>query len=1041
MAITLITGPANAGKARAVLDAVRADAAGEAEPLLIVPTLADVESYRRELACDGVVWGVRVERFQGLLAEVVRRAGVRTPPLTPLLRERVLAAVAARTCAMPELAARPGFVRALALLVGELEVERVTPQRLHRALALWAAAAGTNGHEPSGREPRAGQPRAEQLRAEELSARELRGEELRAEELRSEELRAEELSALFSGYHELLGELGRADPDQRVTEALDALRRSPALWGGTPVHLYGFDDLTRLQLDTIETLGRVADAPLSVSLAYEAGRVAFAGRAGTFQTLLPWAAEHRVLLARAEYYAPLAREGLHRLERLLFEPLEREGRLVELAARQAQQQPDPAGALRLLEGGSPRAELELVAGEIRALLDDGMAPRDIAVVHRSPGAVAELLAEVLEEFDVPFALSQRLPFCHTSLGHALCGLLAAALEEQPGLAAAGRLEDLLAWLRAPGLLARPGLADKLEADARGRGIASAVGARELWESEHWPLDTLDHVREASQQGTHALIERIQRELQWLFSAPRRGQAQVLAGPQLEDAHALSAATGMLAELADIASAAPRLAPSPGELLAILRGLELAPPTPEDGEEPGAVAVLDPLALRARRVRALFLCGLQANVFPAPAHPPPWLSEDERRGLAEASGLRLALPDSPLAAERYLFYAAISRPEELLALSWHSAGDNGDSTFPSLFLEDVCDLFHDDLRSQRVLRAAGAADWPGPGRAPASWSARELALASPPQDPPAMQPLRDQQLLAELREDKLWSASALKNWMDCPARWFVESLLRAKDIDPDAEPLARGGLAHAALKDTLEGLRRDTGSARLTPARLEQARTLLHQALARHAPHFPLSVSPERIPGVRRRLEVDLERYLEYACEQDSPLEPTYLELGFGFAEEENGLPPLDLGQGVHVRGRIDRIDLSPQGQAVVYDYKGAYAPPPDKWLADGHLQAALYMRVAEQLLHHEAVGGFYQPLAGRDLRARGVLTADSGVTLDCVRGDTRTAQDVEGLLDETLALAIEAVHQADAGCLQARPGSCAFGDGHCLYPAICRSQR
>ncbi len=470
-------------------------------------------------------------------------------------------------------------------------------------------------------------------------------------------------------------------------------------------------------------------------------------------------------------------------------------------------------------------------------------------------------------------------------------------------------------MRAPGLLERPELADELEADARGRGISSAAAAQLLWEAEHWPLDALDHMREARARGPLALIERVQRELYWLFCAPRRGQAQVLTGPQLDDARALSVATETLAEIADIARAAPALAPNPDELLAILRELEL-PDEPLDGD---AVAVLDPLALRARRVRALFLCGLQANVFPAPSHPPPWLSEDERRGLAEASGLRLPLPDPSLAAERYLFYAAISRPEELLALSWHSAGDNGDSTFPSLFLEDVCDLFHGDLRRRRSVRAAGAAHWPGPGRPPASWGARELALASPAEDPPALQPLQDQRLLAELREDRLWSASSLKNWMDCPARWFVESLLRAKDIDPDPEPLARGGLAHAVLKDTLEGLRRDTGSARLEPARLERARALLHEALARNAAHFPLSVSPERIPGVRRRLEADLERYLEYACEQASPLEPTHLELGFGFAEEEASLPALDLGRGVSLRGRIDRIDLTSQGQAVVYD--------------------------------------------------------------------------------------------------------------------------
>ncbi|HEV3071239.1 MAG TPA: PD-(D/E)XK nuclease family protein [Solirubrobacteraceae bacterium] len=992
MAITLVTGPANAGKARALLDGVRADAAREREPLLIVPTHADVESYRRELAAGGVVWGVRVERFQGLLSEIVRRAGLSLRPLTPLLRERVLAAVAARKSDTPQLAARPGFVRALARLVAELEVERVTPQRLRSALAAWADAEGGAGRDRRGAE----------------------------------------LGAIFAAYHDLLHELGRSDPDQRIVLALDALRRSPALWGATPVHLYGFDDLTRLQLDTIETLGRIADAPLTISLAYEAGRVAFAGRAGAFQTLLPWASEHRVLAARAEYYAPRARAALHRLERGLFEPVEGGGERVEAGGERL----DLGQTLRLLEGGSPRAELELVAGEIRALLDEGMAPHEIALVHRSPHTVADLLAEVLQEFVVPFELPLRLPFCHTSLGHALCGVLAAALEGQPGVSGGGRLEDLLAWLRAPGLVERPELADRLEADARVRGISSAAAARALWESEHWPLDTLDHLREAALRGPLALIERTQRELQWLFSAAHREQAHVLTGPQLDDARALTACMSLLAELADSARSAPRLAPNPGELLALLHELEL----PGESLDGDVIAVLDPLALRARRVRALFLCGLQTNVFPAPAHPSPWLSEEERRGLAEASGLRLPLPDSALNAERYLFYAAISRPEELLALSWHNATDDGDCAFPSLFLEDVCDLFSEDPRRWRRTRAASSAHWPGPGPAPASWRERELALASPAHEPPLLQPLQDQQLLAELRQDRLWSASQLKNWMGCPARWFLESLLRARDIDPDAEPLVRGGLAHAVLKDTLAGLRRDTGSARLTPTHLPQARALLHAALAEHAPRFPLSVSPERIPGVRRRLEADLERYLECACEQDSALEPTYFELGFGFVEEPDSLPPLDLGHGVRVRGRIDRIDLTSLGQAVVYDYKGTHAPPPDKWLAEGHLQVALYMRAAEQLLHHETIGGFYQPLAGRDLRARGVLAADTGLALDCVRGDTRASEDLQELLEETLALAVQAAQQADAGLLEARPGTCAFGDGHCLYPSICRCE-
>src|SRR5690242_4588264 len=48
MPLTLVTGPANAEKAGHVLAAYRALL--DREPLLVVPTAADVERYRRELA-------------------------------------------------------------------------------------------------------------------------------------------------------------------------------------------------------------------------------------------------------------------------------------------------------------------------------------------------------------------------------------------------------------------------------------------------------------------------------------------------------------------------------------------------------------------------------------------------------------------------------------------------------------------------------------------------------------------------------------------------------------------------------------------------------------------------------------------------------------------------------------------------------------------------------------------------------------------------------------------------------------------------------
>ncbi|HEX4437863.1 MAG TPA: PD-(D/E)XK nuclease family protein [Solirubrobacteraceae bacterium] len=998
MPITLITGPANAGKAELILDAVRRHLAHGEEPLLIVPTGADAEHYLRELAGDGVAIGVRVERFAGLLGEAVSRAGIAEPVLGGLARERLLEVLAKRETR--------GFVRALGELFAELQVRRVAPARLERALESWRAADAN------------GAPSAA-------------------------------LGRLFAAYRAELARIGRLDAEQRAVRALDALRERPSLWRATPVLVYGFDDLTRLQLDAIETLGSVVDADVAVSLSYEPGRTAFAGRAATFHALAPLAVEHRPLLARSEHYSPQARGALSHLERSLFEPG---------AARVAH-----GTAVRLLEGGGERAELELVAREIRALLDEGVPAEQIAVLARAASTSEELLGEVFAAAAIPLALRRRRQLADTAIGRALIGLLRCVPPPSPpssedGQTAAGpsdaasaaglpgerpnrgSLGDLLAWLRAPGVLEQPSLADRLELEARRAGALDAASARALWEARHWRLEAIDRLAQAQQRGGAALPDRAARELSWLFSAPRRSRAAVLAADELDEAAALAAGRRALGELRELARLAPELAPDGADALARLLG-EVAF---FGGESPieGAVAVLDPLALRARRVRALFVCGMQEGAFPAPARPQALLGEEERRSLAEHSGLRLGENEDALAAERYLLYAAVSRPQERLTLSWHSSDDDGRPTSRSLFVDDVCDLFDARLLDERARRPLGAVDE----------AIEQVGRGAPrpdvsPADSRADEPLRDEKLLAELRA-RPWSASSIEKWIACPVGWFVERVLRPGALDPDAEPLVRGALAHAALKDAFEALRAETGSARITVARLPRARQLLADALAENEAAHPLSVAPERRAAARRRLQADLDRFLEHAAANESPLEPAELELGFGFAAgDERGeegdageLPAFELGGGARLRGRIDRVDRGPAGEAIVYDYKGRAAPGAARWLKDGKLQVALYMLAVEQLLDVRAIGGFYQPLAGSDPRARGVLDGDSGVELPIVSTDLREHDDLRELLAQARLDALEVAEQAAAGRLQARPQTCAFRGG-CMYPTICRCER
>ena len=314
MPLTLVTGPANAAKAGAVLERLRA--LRPQDPLLVVPTSADADHYRRELAAAGIVFGAEVLTFRRLIGEIAAAAGVHGRALGPVARDRVVRAAVRGTHlqVLAPSARAHGFTAAAGDLFAELGRSLVTPARFTRALRGW----------------------------EEAPAH------------------AEELAALYSAYHRRLEGLGRRDEQGHARAALDALRERPAAWGSRPVLLYGFDDLDALQLDAVETLAGRAGAEVWVALPYEAGRAAFAGHAATVELLKPLADRHVVLEDRSEHYAGPARRALHQLERRLFEG--------------GGEPCSPNGAVRLLEAGGERAEAELVAAEVLELMREGVAP-------------------------------------------------------------------------------------------------------------------------------------------------------------------------------------------------------------------------------------------------------------------------------------------------------------------------------------------------------------------------------------------------------------------------------------------------------------------------------------------------------------------------------------------------------------------------------------------------------------------------------------------------------------------------------------------
>jgi RecB family exonuclease len=544
------------------------------------------------------------------------------------------------------------------------------------------------------------------------------------------------------------------------------------------------------------------------------------------------------------------------------------------------------------------------------------------------------------------------------------------------------------------------------------------------------LPELDAVRAAPDPGVELAAQ-----ARRLLAAPAQKGAPVLDPAQELDARACAAVVGAVEQLRELETDTP--AP---ELIAWLERLPVAAGRPVAA---GAVLITDPLSIRARRFAAVLVGGLQEGEFPRGAVADPFLSDELRRELAAASGLRLRLGEDPLQRERYLLYACVSRATERVVLSYRSSDEEGNLALPSPFLRDVADVLEPDWWSTRRRRLLADVVWPA-DEAPTEFERRraEAASAAPATEPLGGQPVvrrLSEAALTHVRHREIVSAGALESFADCPVKWLIERQLDPEDLEPTAEPLARGSFMH----DTLERVLRALGEP-VTPDTLPRARALLDELLG----DLPDDIAAGSPPGVRAAalamIAADLRRYLDHEARTGADWQPTHLEQRFGFDGDEDSLPALELVDGderVRVRGAIDRIDVDRSGrQAIVRDYKSGSVRAEfqgTKWAAERRLQVALYMLAVRELTGLEPVAGLYQPLRGGDLRARGVYREGSVSMTSLFATDAQPPDELDALLQDARARAVALAARLRTGEVVPCPSTCSR-DG-CRHPGICRS--
>jgi len=916
MALTLLAGPANAGKVALLLE--RYLTALDREPFLIVPNRSDVGRVERELlASCGALLGGQIGTFDDLFRRLARDGGEHRPVATDAQRALIVrrALARARLNGWTRSARFAGFADALSSTLGELESGLVEPGELDGDLA-----------------------------------------------------------GLYAEYRAELDRLGLWDRDLERREAAERVAGELEAWAGRPVFAYGFEDLTGAQWTLLEALAGRAE--VTVSLPYEPGRPAFASLEKTAADLSELARPRiEELQPRPDVRPP----ALAHLERAVFTvselgpkmpAVEIDGalRFFEGAGRRGTLECVAEELLALIRGGTRPEEIALVCPRVepyRASLETALG--SLGVPYSIEGRIR------FDQTELGRALLSLLRFAWQGGGRGeLYGFLRSPYS---GLARAS-----VDWIegRLRGRAVEAG--DRTEEETMRLRDGHPLPPLELLRKAQSPLDSVQDlarfmlraahgldsppVGEGSRQDLRAFeaLSRLVGELEgWralggsltpdeILSALERTSCSGIRGGPSEagcvDVVDLLRARTRRYEIVFVLGLEEGTLPRRGEsspfldeeeareLDSRLRHSRLAKPDPVERDRYLFYTAC------TRATRRLYLVREAANDEGGPREPSPFW--DEVRDLFAEDEVRRATTRRPLSALTWPVEQAPTDRERLRALASLVPADE----------EAARSLAQANGWERQLDRALGAFE-------------RRTRLSHP-------------LVLEELRAKTSFGVTELETFADCSSIWFVDRLVGPRTIDQVVDPRLRGQVAHSALHKFFVGIPKRLGVEKLGPEQLDEALELLRECLSEAMAGVRMELTDLQRRELEQGLLRDLEAFLRDEAASELQLVPRRFEVSFGSERSPQELQRgLDLGT-FTLSGKIDRIDLDPfSARGIVQDYKsGKTAHSAAQIESELKLQIPLYMLVLRDLVGVEPLGGIYRALSGkRD--ARGLLRADA----------------------------------------------------------------
>jgi ATP-dependent helicase/nuclease subunit B len=776
---------------------------------------------------------------------------------------------------------------------------------------------------------------------------------------------------------------------------------------------------------------------------------------------------------------------LNPLEIELLDACGRAGPVLRYAATsEAADLPSPT-AIEIVAAPGEEREVREIARVILRHAEAGGRFDEVGVLLRQPATYLAAVRDVFTAAGIPYALGTAPAIADTRAGRSL-RLLAEARRSDFARAA------VMEFLAFADLRPRPGTSPaEWERLSRQAGVVG--GAREWRERldrlgrrleppPEQPDSVDDEERRVRRAGDRDALGALRRTVRILLRglsglpdpAPveafvdaltRTFRRLVTTSPEAELA---VGALGRLRELGAVDASVPL-----EELWALLEAALAVPSAAGPGPTPGCVFVGEVGVGLGVDFPLTIVPGLVEGGFPAALRQDPILLDAERRAL---TGLRLA--EETRALERVRFALAVGSGARRVVLTYPRIdAENGRPRVPSFLVLDLLEWVTGARHDFETLERFPG--WRAVPLHPAPPAARErplderewlIARALDARLQPdavlrqlagarrGLEAIRSREgtdvltaydgLLeggVDLGEAPL-APTALERYAACPFRFLLDRVYRLEAVEePDRiltiDPRDRGEIVHAVLDATFRQLA-DAGALPLTRARLPAARDALDAAFAgvcADAERRGVTGLPALWAGEQARLRDELRSAIEAEADDPAGWQPVLFEVVFGAdrSREADGpaAPPLDYqlpdGTTLHLRGQIDRVDVSPDGRrARVLDYKtGRLRSPktPDRLARGRALQLPIYRLAAEALLGPRGDSAVdeaqYYHVVGPDAGTRVRFTRAGW---DARRGD----------FDRVLGTIVGGIR---AGRFFQRPAACARGP--CAFDLACGAER